>query len=52
MEKVWLRQYPAGVPAALDTDLQASSLVSLLDAAFTRHRAAGHALRRVAGVHG
>jgi long-chain acyl-CoA synthetase len=37
MEKIWLKQYPEGVPAEVDTDLY-PSLVALLDDAFQRHR--------------
>ncbi len=36
MEKTWLKQYPAGVPAEIDV-AQYASLVALLDEAFTRH---------------
>jgi long-chain acyl-CoA synthetase len=35
MEKIWLRQYPAGVPAEIDVN-QYSSLVALLDESFRR----------------
>ena len=38
MEKIWLKHYPAGVPAQVRTDLY-PSLLALLDAAFTRHAA-------------
>jgi long-chain acyl-CoA synthetase len=38
MEKVWLRQYPAGVPAQLPTD-RYSSLAALLEESFARHAA-------------
>ena len=38
MEKTWLKQYPAGVPADIDV-AQYSSLVALLDDAFKRHGA-------------
>src|SRR6478736_9298448 len=36
MEKTWLKQYPAGVPAEIDVN-QYSSLVSLLDESFRRY---------------
>jgi len=36
MEKVWLKQYPAGVPAEIDVD-QYPSLVALLDESFRRY---------------
>lgn len=36
MERFWLKQYPAGVPADIDPD-QYTSLVALLDEAFSRH---------------
>ena len=35
MEKTWLKQYPAGVPAEIDVN-QYASLVALLDESFTR----------------
>ncbi len=35
MDKIWLKQYPAGVPAEIDVN-QYSSLVSLLDDSFRR----------------
>jgi long-chain acyl-CoA synthetase len=38
MEKIWLKHYPAGVPADVRTDLY-PSLLALLDAAFARHAA-------------
>ncbi|NML18623.1 long-chain-fatty-acid--CoA ligase [Azohydromonas caseinilytica] len=37
MEKIWLKQYPEGVPAEVDTTLY-PSLVALLEDAFQRHR--------------
>ena len=37
MEKTWLRQYPAGVPAEIRTDLY-PSLVALLDESFRKYR--------------
>jgi len=37
MEKIWLKQYPAGVPAQIDVTLYAS-LVTLLEESFTKHR--------------
>ncbi len=37
MEKIWLRQYPAGVPAEVRPD-RYPSLVALLDDSFRRHR--------------
>ena len=37
MEKTWLRQYPAGVPAEIPTDLY-PSLVALLDESFRKYR--------------
>ena len=37
MEKIWLKQYPAGVPAEVRTDLY-PSLVALLDDSFRKHR--------------
>ena len=36
MEKIWLKQYPAGVPAEIDV-AQYSSLVALLDESFQRY---------------
>ena len=36
MEKLWLKQYPAGVPAEIDVN-QYSSLVALLDESFRRY---------------
>ncbi|MFZ5547729.1 MAG: long-chain-fatty-acid--CoA ligase [Pseudomonadota bacterium] len=36
MEKIWLKQYPAGVPAEVKTDVY-PSLVSLLDESFRKH---------------
>ena len=36
MEKTWLKQYPAGVPATIDVD-QYPSLVALLDDSFLRY---------------
>ena len=39
MDKVWLKHYPAGVPAEVRTDLYAS-LVTLLEQGFARHRGA------------
>jgi len=38
MEKIWIRQYPAGVPAEVRTD-RFPSLVALLDDSLRRHRA-------------
>jgi long-chain acyl-CoA synthetase len=38
MEKIWLKQYPEGVPAEVDTTLY-PSLVALLEDSFQRHRA-------------
>ena len=38
MEKIWLRQYPAGVPAEVRAD-RFPSLVALLDDSLRRHRA-------------
>jgi long-chain acyl-CoA synthetase len=37
MEKVWLKQYPAGVPATVKTDVY-SSLNALFDESFKKHR--------------
>ena len=39
MEKTWLKQYPAGVPAEIDVD-QYPSLVALLDESFTKYATA------------
>lgn len=36
MEKIWLKQYPAGVPAEVKTDVY-PSLVALLDESFRKH---------------
>ncbi|HJV69411.1 long-chain-fatty-acid--CoA ligase [Ideonella sp.] len=36
MEKIWLKQYPAGVPAEVTTDVY-PSLVALLDESFRKH---------------
>ena len=36
MEKIWLKQYPAGVPAEIDVE-QYASLVALLDESFRRY---------------
>ena len=36
MEKTWLKQYPAGVPAEIDVN-QYPSLVALLDESFRRY---------------
>ena len=36
MEKTWLKQYPAGVPAVIDVE-QCASLVALLDESFKRY---------------
>ncbi len=36
MDKVWLKQYPAGVPAHVDTSV-CPSLVALMEEAFSRH---------------
>ncbi|MEP7057775.1 MAG: long-chain-fatty-acid--CoA ligase [Caldimonas sp.] len=38
MEKTWLKQYPAGVPATIDVE-QYPSLVALLDESFAKHGA-------------
>jgi len=38
MEKIWLKHYPAGVPAKVRTDLY-PSLLALLEAAFRKHAA-------------
>ncbi len=37
MQKIWLKQYPAGVPAEVKTDVY-PSLVALMDHSFRRHR--------------
>ena len=37
MEKIWLKQYPAGVPAEIRTDLY-PSLVALLEESFRKYR--------------
>jgi long-chain acyl-CoA synthetase len=37
MEKIWLKQYPAGVPADVKTDLY-PSLVALIEESFRKHR--------------
>ncbi len=37
MEKIWLKQYPAGVPAEIKTDLY-PSLVALLEESFRKYR--------------
>jgi long-chain acyl-CoA synthetase len=37
MEKIWLKQYPAGVPAQIKVDLYAS-LVALLEESFAKYR--------------
>jgi long-chain acyl-CoA synthetase len=37
MEKIWLKQYPAGVPAEVKTDVY-TSLVGLLDDSFRKYR--------------
>ena len=37
MEKIWLKQYPAGVPAQIQIDLYAS-LVTLMEESFTKYR--------------
>jgi long-chain acyl-CoA synthetase len=37
MEKIWLKQYPAGVPAEVQTDLY-PSLVALIDESFVKYR--------------
>ena len=36
MQKIWLKQYPAGVPAEVKTDVY-PSLVALLDESFRKH---------------
>jgi long-chain acyl-CoA synthetase len=38
MDKIWLKQYPAGVPAQIDVGLY-TSLVGLMDESFTKYRA-------------
>ena len=38
MEKIWLKQYPAGVPAQIDVTLYAS-LVTLMEESFVKYRA-------------
>jgi long-chain acyl-CoA synthetase len=37
MERIWLKQYPAGVPADIDVS-QYASLVELLEESFTKFR--------------
>ena len=37
MDKIWLKQYPAGVPAEVKTDLY-PSLVALIDESFAKYR--------------
>ncbi len=37
MQKIWLKQYPAGVPADIKTDVY-PSLVALLDESFSKYR--------------
>jgi long-chain acyl-CoA synthetase len=37
MEKIWLKQYPAGVPAQIPVDLYAS-LLTLMEESFTKYR--------------
>ena len=37
MEKIWLKQYPAGVPAEVKTDLY-PSLVALMEESFRKYR--------------
>ena len=37
MRKIWLKQYPAGVPAEVETDLY-PSLVALIDESLQRYR--------------
>ncbi|HSW05291.1 long-chain-fatty-acid--CoA ligase [Aquabacterium sp.] len=39
MEKIWLKQYPAGVPAEVKTDVY-PSLVALIDESFRKYREA------------
>ena len=39
MEKTWLKQYPAGVPAEIDVG-QYSSLVELMEESFNKHGSA------------
>ncbi len=38
MDKIWLKHYPAGVPATVKTDVYAS-LVALIDESFSKYRA-------------
>ncbi|MCC7455915.1 MAG: long-chain-fatty-acid--CoA ligase [Nitrospira sp.] len=38
MDKIWLKQYPAGVPAQIQVDLY-PSLVALVEESFTKYRA-------------
>ena len=45
MEKIWLKQYPAGVPAEIDVN-QYSSLVALLDEVGQPTDARGHHRQR------
>jgi long-chain acyl-CoA synthetase len=37
LERIWLKSYPAGVPADVDI-AQYSSIVALLDEAFAKYR--------------
>src|SRR5690349_4645862 len=37
MDKIWLKQYPAGVPAQIDVTLY-PSLVALMEESFTKYR--------------
>ena len=37
MQKIWLKQYPAGVPAEIRTDVY-PSLVALIDESFRKYR--------------
>ena len=37
MQKIWLKQYPAGVPADIRTDVY-PSLVALIDESFRKYR--------------
>ena len=37
MQKIWLKQYPAGVPAEIRTDVY-PSLVALIDDSFRKYR--------------
>ena len=54
MEKIWLKQYPEGVPAEVKTDLY-PSLVALIEESFRKYRdppayrfmGPGHHLRQV-----